>query len=78
MVAEKTQEHDEHFVDGKEYVSYTNASEAAEAVHALCADTDRRRRLEAAGCARCKDSGYSTFVRAEWMIGQLRSSDPVK
>lgn len=76
MLAEKTEEHDEHFVDGHEYISYSSVQDAAEKVILLCADPTRRHHLERAGRARCESSGYSTFARAEWMIAQLKETPP--
>lgn len=72
MIGEKTDEHDRHFVDGSEYVSYTSAAEAAEAAVRLVCDDALRARIAAGGRARCLSSGYSTFDRASWMVGELR------
>ena len=47
MVAEKTEEHDAHFRDGVEYVSYRTVDEAAEAVRR--ARKVERKRLEREG-----------------------------
>lgn len=68
MVAEKTAEHDEMFLDGVEYVSFSTDEELLERVGALLSDEPRRQSVAAAGRRRCIASGYSTLDRARQMV----------
>ncbi len=72
MVAEKTAEHDRHFVDGSEYVGFADRDELIESVHQLLGDHNRRRRIGKAGRLRCLSSGYSTDHRAREMLERIR------
>lgn len=76
MLAEKTEEHDSHFHDGEEYVSYTydGVDEAALRVSELVADPARRLRIAAAGRRRCETSGYSTYDRAREMWREMQAA----
>jgi spore maturation protein CgeB len=76
MIGEKTDEHDSHFMDGSEYVAYRTAAEAAEIAMQLVCDEPHRKQIAAAGRARCLNSGYSTFDRANWMVRELRKIVP--
>ena len=72
MVAEKTDEHDQHFVDGLEYVGFRNANELVAAVHELLHDDDGRRAISIAGWERCLSSGYATEHRAQQMLNVIQ------
>jgi len=72
FMAEKTDEHDAHFEDGKEYVAFSNDDELIRLCkHWLVCD-EQRRNLGLAARQRCHASRYSTLDRAKWMIEQLR------
>ena len=58
MLAEKTVEHDAHFVDGAEYVGFSSDEEMIGKARALVANRDRRREIGKAARARCLASGY--------------------
>ncbi|MEM7749648.1 MAG: glycosyltransferase [Pseudomonadota bacterium] len=71
MVAEKTAAHDEHFVDGNEYVGFAGCGELIEAVQQLLNDTNRRLQIAEAGRLRCLSSGYSTDHRARELLWRI-------
>jgi len=74
MLAEKTAEHDEHFVDGVEYAGFrTDAELVALADHYLKNDAARFE-LGRRGRQRCLTSGYSTLDRAREMIVALEGA----
>jgi spore maturation protein CgeB len=72
MLAEKTDEHDAHFLDGVEYAGFKTDNELA----ALSAEYLRNNlaRVELGNRARqrCLSSGYSTLDRAREMIAVMR------
>jgi hypothetical protein len=68
MVAERTGEHDQHFVDGEEYLGFASDAELVGQVHNLLNDDARRKHMGDAGRRRCLASGYSTRDRARQMI----------
>ncbi|MEM9356592.1 MAG: glycosyltransferase [Pseudomonadota bacterium] len=72
MVAEKTVAHDEHFVDGHEYIGFANQEEMIELVQQLLRDNNRRLRIANAGRLRCLTSGYSTDYRARDMLTRIK------
>ena len=71
MVAEKTEEHDAHFVDGVEYVGFSTDDEIVAKAGLLLSDSALRSRIAAAGKSRCWASGYTTTDRATRMIAEL-------
>jgi spore maturation protein CgeB len=73
MLAEKTDEHDAHFIDGEEYVGFVSDDDLIAKAQALLVDPARRQAIGAAGRARCLSSGYSTLDRARQMIDVIRS-----
>jgi spore maturation protein CgeB len=73
MLAEKTDEHDAHFIDGAEYVGFGDDDDLVQKARALLANPDRRRRIAEAGRRRCLSSGYSTLDRATQMMEIIRS-----
>ena len=73
MVADKTPEHDQHFVDGKEYVGFRSLEELVEQVKGLVSDPCRRESIGLAGRCRCLASGYSTLDRAREMLGVMQA-----
>lgn len=73
MLAEKTDEHDAHFVDGAEYVGFSNDDEMVAKASLLLGDSALRARIGLAGMNWCWASGYSTADRAKQMIAELTS-----
>ena len=72
MLAEKTAEHDAHFIDGLEYAGFrTDEQLVALAAHYL-ADDAARLELGRRARLRCLESGYSTLDRAREMIAVLK------
>jgi hypothetical protein len=67
MAAERTEQHDKLFEDGKEYFSFSTAGELLSAVRRLVADEARRRAVGRAARERCVTAGYSTLDRAREM-----------
>lgn len=68
MVAERTDEHDQHFIDGTEYLGFASDAELVRQVRALLADDDRRVRIGQASRQRCLAAGYSSLDRARQML----------
>ena len=71
MVAERTDEHDQHFQHGEEYLGFRNDRELVENVSTLLADDLLRQRIGHAGRRRCLDSGYSTHEWARQMVEEF-------
>jgi spore maturation protein CgeB len=71
MVAERTEEHDAHFVDGVEYMGFSTDDEIVAKAGLLLSDSALRSRIAAAGKNRCWASGYTTADRATQMIAKL-------
>jgi spore maturation protein CgeB len=71
MLAEKTKEHDDHFVEGIEYISFASDQELADKARALLLDRDELRVMGARARARCLSSGYSTIARAAEMLRSI-------
>jgi spore maturation protein CgeB len=71
MVAERTEEHNAHFLDGKEYIGFSSDDELISAVRSLLAAPEHRAAIAAAGRARCIASGYATKDRAVAMLSIL-------
>lgn len=68
MVAEHTDEHDQHFAAGAEYLAFSSDQELIDHVRTLLADNDRRLRMGKAARERCLNSGYSSVDRAREML----------
>ena len=73
MLAERTVEHDAHFVDGKEYLGFSDDDELVSHAKELLADPARRNAMGLAARQRCIASGYSTDSRAMEMVAAIRS-----
>jgi hypothetical protein len=71
MLAEKTDEHDQHFADGEEYLGFRDDAELVNQVEQLLADENRRLALGKAARARCLASAYSTQDRACFMLSTM-------
>jgi spore maturation protein CgeB len=64
MLAERTEEHDAHLVEGAEYLGFSDDHHLVGQAHRLIADETLRRRVAERGRQRCLESGYSTVERA--------------
>jgi spore maturation protein CgeB len=71
MLAEKTDEHDAHFLDGKEYLGFSNDEELITLARTWLARDEDRIKLGLAARERCETSGYSTDDRAKWMVKEI-------
>jgi hypothetical protein len=71
MLAEKTTEHDDHFIDGHEYIGFMSDSDLVEQASRLLAQPEARHALGMAARKRCLISGYSTDARAGQMVQSL-------
>jgi hypothetical protein len=58
MLAEKTDEHDQHFVDGTEYVGFASDQQMIAGAKLLLSDSQLRRSIGEAARSRCFASGY--------------------
>jgi spore maturation protein CgeB len=73
MLAEHTDEHDAHFVNGYEYLGFSTNTELIEGVAGLLADDARRHSMMTAIKARCETSQYSTTARARQMLDHIQA-----
>ena len=73
MLAEKTDEHDAHFIDGVEYAGFSSDEELVALAGRYLADAAARLELGRRARLRCLDSGYSTLDRAREMIAALKA-----
>lgn len=71
MLAEKTDAHDAHFVEGQEYLGFRNNDEAVTICRRWLNRDQDRIRLGQAARERCLTSGYSTIDRAKQMLQQM-------
>jgi spore maturation protein CgeB len=71
MLAEKTDEHDDHFLDGEEYLGFTTDEDLVAKARALLADAALRKRMGERGRERCLVSGYSSDERARQMVESM-------
>lgn len=71
MLAEKTEEHDQHFVDGEEYLGFRDDASLVATARQILAEDDRRESLGRRIRERALQSGYSSDARACEMIGKL-------
>ncbi len=74
MIAEKTDEHDSHFVDGTEYLGFRNDAEMVEKVRLLMSDDALRSAIAGAGRARCFAANYQTDARGRDMVDTMARS----
>jgi spore maturation protein CgeB len=68
MLAEKTDEHDIHFIDGREYVGFTDDSSLVRLAKGLLENHKLRSAIGDGGRNRCLSSGYSTADRATQLL----------
>jgi spore maturation protein CgeB len=73
MVADKTDEHDAHFVDGEEYLGFSDIPQLVSQAKALLENSAHRQRMGKSGRQRCLDSGYSTLDRARHMLDVIEA-----
>jgi len=73
MLAERTDEHDQHFAHGEEYVGFANDEELVAQARGLLGDDRRRTDLGARARQRCLTSGYSTADRARQLIEAMQA-----
>lgn len=78
MLAEKTDEHDAHFEDGREYEGFTSDAEMIAKARALLACSKYRRSVASAGKRKCETAGYSTFSRAREMLVAIETQKPIQ
>lgn len=71
MLAEKTEEHDQHFVDGEEYLGFRDDASLVATARQILSEDDRRESLGRRIRERALESGYSSDARASEMIGKL-------
>jgi spore maturation protein CgeB len=74
MVAERTDEHDQHFDSGAEYLGFSSDIELVQQVRSLLDNNFQRLRIAEACRRRCLESGYSTQDRARQMIAAFLAS----
>jgi hypothetical protein len=75
MLAEKTKEHDDHFVEGVEYHGFASDQELADKAQALLLDRNELGLIGSRARARCLSSGYSTIARAAEMLQSIIGND---
>lgn len=68
MVAERTDEHDQHFECGRDYLGFRDDHELSSCVKSLVGNDEARIALGAAARRRCLVGGYSSVDRAREMI----------
>ncbi|UZR28731.1 CgeB family protein [Methylococcus mesophilus] len=71
MLAEKTDEHDDHFVDGKEYIGFRDDDDLVTQARWLLQHDEERTKIGHAGRLRCLNSNYSSLDRARWMLRKI-------
>ena len=72
MLAEKTAEHDAHFIDGVEYAGFLDDNGMIAAATRYIRDAEARLALARNGRQRCISSGYSAVDRAREMLSFMR------
>jgi len=72
MLAEKTAEHDAHFIDGEEYAGFSSDDELVAVASRYLKDNPARLELGRRGRLRCLASGYSTEDRAREMVAAMQ------
>lgn len=74
MLAEKTDEHDAHFVDGSEYLGFADDDELVAKASLLLGDECARARIAKAASIRSLASSYSTRDRAAEMLSIIEKA----
>lgn len=73
MLAERTEQHQQLFEEGKEAEFFSTNKELLEKVHYYLAHERDQRRIAAAGRERCLKSGYSNHSRLKIMLEKVAS-----
>jgi spore maturation protein CgeB len=71
MLAEKSDEHDAHFSDGREYLSFSNDECLIRQARYLLENATLRRGIADKGRQRCLTSGYSVGERVAYILDEL-------
>jgi spore maturation protein CgeB len=71
LLAERTADHQAHFVEGEEAAYFDGTAELARSIMRWVRDDDGRRRIAAAGRARCLASGYAYDDRLRAILEAL-------
>jgi spore maturation protein CgeB len=71
MLAERTPDHESHFVEGVEAEYFSNRKELLSKIRHYLANPEERRAIAAAGRERCVVSGYSYDERLREILSQL-------
>jgi len=71
MLAEKTDEHDAHFIDGREYAGFLDNEHLVRKANWLLSDETIRSQLGVEGRNRCLRSRYSSDDRAKDIVSHL-------
>ena len=74
MLAEKTDEHDAHFIDGVEYQGFITDTELVGRASAMLADEPARQAMGSNARKRCLNSGYASIDRAREMVAAMAAA----
>jgi spore maturation protein CgeB len=76
MLAERTEEHQRLFEEGKEAEFFDSKQELLEKIRYYLRHDEEREKIGWAGRKRCVESGYSHHKRLEYMMDQIKRLDP--
>ena len=71
LLAERSNEHERLFSDGKEAVFFNNKEDLLEKIKYFLAHNQERQRIAAAGQIKCKTKNYSHDGRMEFMLNHV-------
>ena len=71
LLADRTDEHQEFFVEGKEAEFFSSVDELVEKVRFYTANEPRRRRIAVAGQERCRTGRYAYLYRLKDTLVQI-------
>jgi spore maturation protein CgeB len=71
LVADRTQEHQEFFEEGKEAEFFDSPEELLDKVKAYCRNESARKGIAERGYKRCIDGGYSYVCRLDKVLETL-------
>lgn len=72
MLAERTAEHNVHFIEGEEYAAFESDDELVSRAKCLVADARLRKAIGHAGMLRCQRSRYDNDALVERMVSAIR------